>query len=174
MKVEASSYRLKIFHGGLIMLNTIMSGWVAKSLVATIIAVPFLLVAGVFGRVFKTSPESMIFYWLTGSAIGIAIYLKAIGKSNLLLPNTQLVTVAIMGLIIGASANILLFQAVVASPNPGIPMTILGSNSAIAFILGPLLAIILPKYFQHMEFDIFHMLGIMLTIIGVGILSMHK
>lgn len=156
------------------MLNTIMSGWVVKSLIATVIAVPFFLVAGVFGRVFKTAPESMIFYWLLGSAIGIAIYLKATGKSSLLLPNTQLIIIAVMGLIIGAWANILLFQAIVASPNPGIPMTILGSNSAIVFVLGPLLAIILPKYFQYMKFDTYHMIGIILTVVGVGILSIHK
>lgn len=156
------------------MLNTIMSGWVVKSLIATVIAVPFFLVAGVFGRVFKIAPESMIFYWLFGSSIGIAIYLKATGKSSLLLPSTHLIVIAIMGLIMGALANILLFQAIIASPNPGIPMTILGSNSAIVFVLGPLLAIILPNYFQYMKFDTFHMIGIMLTVVGVGILSIHK
>lgn len=156
------------------MLNTMMTGWVAKSLIATVMSVPFLLVAGVFGRVFKIAPESMIFYWLAGSMTGIAIYLRVTGKADLLVPNKQLITVAVMGLIMGSSANILLFQAIVASPNPGIPMTILGSNSAIVFILGPLLAIMLPRYFQYMKFDIIYMLGILLTITGVGILTLHK
>lgn len=173
-KIKNHSSLFKYNQWGEDMLNTIMQGWVMKSLMATIIAVPFLLTAGVFGRVFKVQPEAMIFYWLLGSAAGIGVYLLAIGKVSMLSMNTQLSTVAIMGLVIGSLANILLFQAIVASPNPGMPMTIMGSNSAIAFVLGPLLAFFLPKYFQYMRFDSLHLIGIVLTIVGVGILSIHK
>ena len=53
-------------------------------------------------------------------------------------------------------------------------MTIVGANSAVAFIIGPALALVLPAYFQHIKFDAIHLTGILLTLIGVGMISIHK
>jgi len=149
-------------------------GWLGKSITASVVIIPFILLTSSFGRVFKTQPESMMFYWMLGTAMGIAIYLTSQGKSYLLMPDTQLTILGIIGLTLGAMANILLIQAIVASPNPGIPVTIVGANSAIIFIIGPALAIFLPAYFQHIKFDAIHLTGILLTLVGVGIISIHR
>ena len=87
-------------------------GWLGKSITASVVIVPFILLASSFGRAFKTQPESMMFYWTLGTAIGIAIYLMSQGKPYLLVPNTQLAILGIMGLTVGAIANILLIQAI--------------------------------------------------------------
>ncbi|GEM_PF-4071474 len=151
-----------------------INGWLAKSFFSAFAVIPFILILSAFDRAYSIRPESAILYWFIGIVFGMFSY-TAIGKGTYLItPNTCLLVIAFLGVVFGVAANILLVQAVIEAPNLGLPMTIVGANSAMIFLIGPVLAYLLPKYFEQIKFDGVYFFGITLVLVGLGVISLHK
>ena len=149
-------------------------GWLEKCLIAMIIFVIFYLSANSIGRQFNTKPESIMAYYLIGSSMGIVIWLITSGQAEILKIAKPLIVIGLLGLILGTIANIYLIQAVIEANNPGLPSTIIGLCGVFVYIIGSLLAVILPKYFGHIKFDWLHLVGVLLIFAGIGIISIKQ
>ena len=149
-------------------------GWLGKSVVATLIFVMFYLLIGIIGRQFDTQPESIIAYYIIGAAVGIALWLVVSGQTGILKLTKPTLLIFLLGLTLGALANIYLIQAVIGDHNPGIPATIIGSCGVFVYFAGGLLAIVLPKYFEFMTFNRIDLIGVMLIFFGIGIISLKQ
>ncbi|MDZ7611557.1 MAG: hypothetical protein U5L10_02235 [Candidatus Moranbacteria bacterium] len=147
--------------------------WFVKSIVAMFLMAPFFILTNAFGRL-GYRPETMMFYWLLAVAIGIAAWMAYNGEARALLPDKCMSTIFILGLVCGAVANILLIQAIVESFNPGLPVAIVGANSLVVFLVTPILAIIIPQYFQHVGFNWTAFIGIVMTVTGIGLICVSR
>src|SRR3989339_301022 len=90
-------------------------------------------------------------------------------------PLIPLLIVIFLGFFVGTLANVLYSQVLTDStcPNLALPLTIMNSYGAWAYILAPMLAIALPRYFNKMVFTPINFLGIILVVIGM-VLLMYK
>lgn len=151
-------------------------GWFGKSILAAFLfIVPFLSV-NFFVRNFQLKPEVILIWYFVGLAIGsfgLLISFKLVKLSELS-PTIPLIAVAILGLVFGSLPNILLYQALPMSPNPGLPMAIINIATVITFLAAIGLAQILPKWFVTGKFDWVHLCGIALTVIGVSLVALRR
>jgi len=147
--------------------------WYMKSVVAMLLMTPFFILANAFGRL-GNKPEAMMFYWFVATFIGIGFWMVYTGQVKDLVPNKQLMILFAIGIACGAVGNILIVQAIVESSNPGLPVAIVGTNSLVIFMLTPLLAVVAPKYFQHIRFDWISLLGILLVVGGIFLISIKR
>ena len=76
-----------------------------------------------------------------------------------------------IGLTFGTVANMLLFAATAAAPNPAFSSAIASAASLVIFALSFGLFRFFPKYFYEMKFDGGHLLGILVIIAGVFLLA---
>ena len=117
----------------------------------------------------------MIWYvlgMLLGASVGMLCLNRISGED--FIPTGSLIMIAMMGLVFGTSTNILLYQAIAEAPNPGLPMACFNTSSLIAFIIAPLLAFALPRYFDRTIFNMYHFTGILLTIVGVCLIALKR
>ena len=147
-----------------------MIGWLGKSLIAMTALVPFLLLLNFFGKNYGIRPETATLAWFTGSAIGICVF-SGTRSDEILGSFLPILTIVMLGIAVGAPMNILVAQAVPAAPNPALPFTIVNAASAVVYVLAPLLAIILPRYFDPMQFDAVQLGGIALVVVGLGLVA---
>ena len=160
--------------------NSIMNlGWLTKSFIVLICFLPFPFLFSFFGKGWGMKSESLIFAWNVGAILGMGII--SFGKFNnfqmedLYHPLIPLLIVVSLGFSVGTLANILYSQVLTDPncPNLALPLAIMNSYGAWAYILAPMLAIALPKYFNKMVFTPINFIGIILVIIGM-ILLMYK
>ncbi|KKW43902.1 MAG: hypothetical protein UY97_C0001G0073 [Parcubacteria group bacterium GW2011_GWB1_57_6] len=150
--------------------------WAAKSLIATLCLVPFLLAIGFLGRNYQVRAEATMIWYFFGIVIGAPIVmwrLNIINGSDLALTMPHF-AVLLMGMVLGVASNILLVQAISVAPNPGLPMAFVNSASVIAFMLAPVLGILLPRYFDQARFDIYQFVGIVLTVVGISLIMLKR
>ena len=150
--------------------------WAAKSLIATLCLVPFILAIGFLGRNYQVRAEATMIWYFFGIIIGAPLVmwrLDIINGSDLALTMPHF-AVLLMGMVLGVASNILLVQAIPAAPNPGLPMAFMNTASVIAFVFAPVLGILLPKYFDQAKFDIYHFAGIVLTVVGISLIALKR
>jgi len=150
--------------------------WIEKSLIATFCLVPILLTVGFLGKNYQVRAEVTMLWYFFGILIGALVImwrLNIINGSDLV-PTFPLLLVALMGVVFGAISNIFLFQAISVAPNPGLPIAFVNTASVIVFVFAPLLATVLPVYFNQVRFDLYHLLGIVLTITGITIIALKR
>lgn len=147
--------------------------WLLQSCIATVCLVPAWLAIGFFGRNYKIGPDIFLMWYLFGIAISLASY-KA-SSHSVIVPSWKIVgAILIIGMTIGASANILLFRAVGGAPNPGIPVAIANVASVGVFLAGALLFRLFPNSFNSVKIDPWTLFGIILTIIGTSIIGIRR
>lgn len=151
-------------------------GWFGRSAIAAaLFIVPFLSV-NFFVRNFHLRPEIILVWYFVGLALGTLSLLfsfKMVSWQELS-PTIPLLTVAFFGFIFGSLPNILLYQAIPAAPNPGLPMAIINVATVITFLAAIGLAKVLPQWFEAAKFDWVHLGGIILTALGVALLSLRR
>lgn len=147
--------------------------WYLKSIVAMLLMTPFMILANAFGRM-GNKPEAMMLYWFVATFIGIGFWMVHTGQVKDLVPNKQLVLLFLIGIACGAVSNILLIKAIVEASNPGLPVAIVGTNSLVIFLVTPLLALFVPKYFQHVRFDWISLFGILLVVGGIFLITIRR
>lgn len=146
--------------------------WLSKSILAMFLFCPFVIYSNVAGRM-GVKGEPLTLYWLFGSGIGLLAYI--IYKQPVLIaPNIHLGLAALVGITTGAFANLLIIQAIIESPNPGLPVAIVSLESVVVYVVTPILVFMLPRYFKQIRFDIWTLFGICLAIAGLSIIMIRS
>jgi hypothetical protein len=154
-------------------------GWLGKTLVATVSLIPVMIFFNTFVKQ-GMKPEVVIFTWMAGTAIGI--FLTPLGLSFLEVKdltifdfslNRLMALLLLLAIVFGSVGNIMLGQAIPLSPNPALPFAIAGLASVIAYVLCPVLAIFLPKFFPSVSFNWINLLGLIGISISVAMI-MYK
>ena len=151
-------------------------GWFGKSVIAAILfIIPFLSV-GFFNRNFGLKPEAILVWYGIGLAFGCFGWTLALNtiQLNELSFNWPLFVAAIIGAMFSALPNILLYQALVTAPNPGLPMAIINVSTVLTFFAALVLAKLLPQWFSVAKFDWIHFSGIVFVVAGVVLLSLKR
>lgn len=105
---------------------------------------------------------------------GVVIWLGSHSQTRLLSPTTPTLFIGLLGLTVGTVANICLYQSLGAAPNPGLPVAIVTMNSVAAYIITPVLVVLLPRYFQKMEFTWQHFIGVTLVVVGTILIAIKR
>jgi len=146
--------------------------WLSKSLLSTICIVPGFLAIPFFKFRYGIDPLVYLVWYFVATAVSIAFYLAYSGRTAELVPPAA-VAVAIVGvgLVFGALANGLLFQAMGLAPNPGLPPVIYATSSMIVFGLSAVLASSFPALFRPVTTDLGRLAGIVLILAGLYLLA---
>lgn len=147
--------------------------WFGQSLIAMLCLIPAWLAIGFFDRNYQVSPNIFLIWYFLGCIITSILFggspLKAI------VPSWKTAGVMLLiGLTIGAIANILIFRAVTSAPNPGLPVAIANVASVGVFLAAGLLSWLAPKYFGYVKTDILAFLGVVLTVIGASLIAIRR
>ncbi len=146
--------------------------WLTCAILATLGISPVMILTGVAQRNFGIASDVTAALWMGGVTLGIIGWIVTNGRgSELITLSPMLVSIFIFSLVVGAAANILLFQALVSAPNPGLVLGVLNTNALLAFLLAPLLAYVLPQFFPSWEFAWQHGIGIVMVVTGLGLIT---
>ncbi|MEK7623746.1 MAG: hypothetical protein AAB408_03710 [Patescibacteria group bacterium] len=147
--------------------------WFWEAFLAMILLVPAWLGLAGFSRVWNIRGEVALLWYMLGVIIGVAFFTA---KSSSIIPENSVAIWWLIGLgiFVGAVANILVFRAVAHAPNAGLPIAITGSASVFVFLSTIFLAHFFPKFFVVQNFDWLRFGGIVLTMIGIGLISIRQ
>lgn len=147
--------------------------WLGQSMIAMLCLIPAWLAIGFFDKHYQVRPDVFLIWYLLGIAITSALFggtpLPAIVSAG-----RAAWAILLIGLTIGAAANILLFRAVAAAPNPGLPVAIANAASVGVFLVAALLAKSAPASFPAVKADGWSFLGVVLTVIGAAIIAIRR
>ena len=147
--------------------------WLGQSVIAMLCLIPAWLAIGFFDRNYQVRPDVFLIWYFLGIAVTSVLF----GGSplNAIVPSGKLVgAMLLIGLTIGAIANILLFRAVVGAPNPGLPVAIANVASIGVFLIAALLSRWAPSYFNSVKTDGWSFLGVILTVIGASLIAIRR
>ena len=152
-----------------------METWFAKSVLATVSIVPGFLAIPFFKTKFGIDPLVFLVWYFSATALSIAVFWGLSGRAAELVPPTPLLfAIILLGLVFGALANGLLFQALGLAPNPGMPPVIYATSSMIVFFLSALLASTFPVLFKPVSVEFGRVAGILLVLSGLYFLAGGK
>ena len=151
--------------------------WLALALLAALFLAPCWMGIGFFNKNFKIQPDLYLLLFVVGTAIGVVAW------GNISLPRLEgpigiyaaLFMVLGVGILFGSWANLLGFRAVSgAGSSAGLAVAILNSAALLIYLLSFPLAWALPRWFDPIKFQPLHLLGILLTITGVGLIALKR
>lgn len=150
-------------------MNTSGLGWVWMSLIAMVMIIPSWLGPSFFEKNFHVRPEVFMIWYFVGVVLGSSSFLTFRGIS--VIPSFPAwILILGIGFTLGTIVNILLFAAIPIAPNPSLPPAIVNVSSVGVFIAAFLLWRLLPAYFSKVQFDIYHLLGMLVTIVGLYVM----
>ena len=151
------------------------SPWVAQSFLAMLLLCPAWLAIAFFKRNLDIDGKVFLLWYFTGSIIGgLASQLSLGATFATLAPSAEtVVAMLFVGIFFGAAANSLLFDAVSSAPNAGLPVALANAASVLVFLASLALAAFLPRYFDGGRFVMKDLLGIILTVAGVGLIAIR-
>ena len=147
--------------------------WLTQSFFAMLCLVPAWLTIGFFDKNYQIKSDVFLIWYL----LGIVTTSIFFGGSTIdkIFPSLKMVAVMMLiGMTIGATANILLFRAVSAAPNPGLAVAIGNTASVGVFLAALLLSRYAPNYFNEVKFDAQALVGIILTVVGAALIAIRR
>ena len=147
--------------------------WFTQSVVAMLCLIPAWLAIGFFSKNYQVKPEIFLVWYFLGVIVSSVFF----GGSSLrvIMPSTMIVVaIVLVGLVLGAGANILLFKAVAGAPNPGLPVAIANVASVGVFFVAALLSRWAPAHFNPVKVDGWSLLGLVFTIMGASIIAIRR
>ena len=147
--------------------------WLGMSIIGMFAIIPSWLGIGFFEKNFQVRPEVFMIWYFFGVIGGSACFLVSKGIS--ILPSVSAWSaIMVIGITFGAVANILLFAATPIAPNPGLPAAIASFASVVILFLSFGLSSLLPSYFNSVQFDMYHFLGMILAGAGMLLMAMPR
>lgn len=147
--------------------------WFAQSVVSVLFLIPAWLAIGFFDRNYQVRADVFLIWYFLGVAATSAFFVGT--PLNAIVPSGRIVGgLLLVGLTVGGVANVLLFRAVAAAPNPGLAVAISNVASAGVFVAAVLLARWVPNYFGAVKADGWAFLGVVLTIVGASLIAMRR
>ncbi len=149
-----------------------MNHWLRDTLIGLLFVVPAILAISFFRRIFNISAEVFIPWYYLGITATLFISTLVSGESLgkfIHQPKWVILGMILVGLTVGAGANIFTFRAYANSPNPGVVQAIQEAAVPLIFLSTLLLSYLLPKYFSTGgSVNVWWSLaGITLTLVGV-------
>lgn len=144
--------------------------WLWQSLFAMVLLVPAWLAIGFFDRNFHVRPDVFLVWYFLGSAV-----YGGVSSFELLIPSWgAVVAVFGIGVFISGPANSAIFQAVIAAPNPGLPVAIGNAASVFVFLAAIGLYQIDKIHFSKVHADMWSFVGVMLVVVGVALIGVRR
>ena len=114
--------------------------------------------------------DTIMFVWLVGCTMGTFVVIEPgarvqLTDGSVLLPCA---IVLILGLTVGTVLNVGIGRVIPLAPNPALPSAIMNVAAVLVYVLAPLLAWVLPKYFSTAEFSAQGLIGVTLAIVGTA------
>ena len=147
--------------------------WLGQSFLAILFLVPAWLAIGFFDRNFQIRPDVFLVWYFLGALATFVCF----GRSPLgaMLPSWRIIGVLfLIGLTAGGIANLLVFRAVAAAPNPGLPIAIANASSVGVFLASAALSRLVPRYFAPVTFDPLALLGVVLSLVGTSLIALRR
>lgn len=150
--------------------------WYSMAFLSAIILTPGFLTPAFLNFNFGLRPDVILAWYFLGMAVGCWAGPVGLGSipAGALAPTVPLIGAALAGLLFGAGSNILLFRAIVVSPNPGLPLSFINLSVVLTFVASVALASAAPKFFAPARFDLMGLVGVALTLAGVVVLGLRK
>jgi len=142
-------------------------GWAGRAILGTLLIVPSWISIGFFEKNFRVPPEVFLLWYFAGMIPFVGLYLLSQGTPIIPTPLPVFVGIVMMGFFFAGPANILLFSAVGTAPNPGLAVAISSTASMLVTLLSIFFAYVVPKYFRSIEITSDHILGVLLTLMGI-------
>ncbi len=151
-------------------------GWFWNSIFAMLCVVPAWLMIPFMKKNFGMKSEIILFWYCLAMALGCAVIFGATKKIVFsgLVPSWGTAIILVTGVTFGALANALLFGAVVEAPNPALPPVILSTGQILVFSIALVLGRTLPKYFNEVKLDIYHLTGALLMLVGLFVVAWKR
>ncbi|MFC1622597.1 hypothetical protein ACFL1Y_01210 [Patescibacteria group bacterium] len=153
--------------------------WVQKSFMAMVAFTPFMILIRVFANSrYQLNSQFQFMIFFCGTVIGMNWWIFR-GDPSIVadMPSFKsmlpgILMVLLIGVVLGTISNLMFSQALgTPGVNPGIPLIIMNSGALIVFFLSAAFARVFPILFQQVEFSPLKIVGVVLTIAGLGILS---
>jgi len=147
--------------------------WLGMSIIGMLAIIPSWLGVGFFEKNFQVRPEVFMIWYFFGVIGGSVCFL--VSKEISILPSISVwLAIVIIGITFGSVANMLLFAATPIAPNPGLPAAIASFASVVILFLSVGLYSLLPSYFNHVQFDMYHFFGMILAGAGMLLMAMPR
>jgi hypothetical protein len=144
--------------------------WLAQSALAIVFLTPAWLAMPFFSKNYGVSGSVFAVWYFVGVTISIATF--GVQPRSALVPSVSvLLALVAVGFVIGGIANNLIFSAVVAAPNPGLPLAVANITTLTTFLLAIVLSRLLPEYFKPVQADLKSLIGATLIIIGAAFIA---
>ena len=147
--------------------------WASTAIIGMFCIVPSWVAIGFFEKNYSMRPEVFMIWYFFGVLIGSTCLLASRGISIMPAFSPWMQVVAI-GLTFGVVANMMLFAATAAAPNPAFTSAIAGTASLVIFCLSFALFRVFPKFFHAVKFEGYDLLGIVVIIAGVFLLARSR
>lgn len=114
-------------------------------------------------------------WFFQGVVVGgviLQVFLGHAKISDILVPNMLTTVIFFVG-IYGSLTNHFLFEAVAKAINRGLPVAIQSTSAVFLSLIGIFLYCLLPKYFPHIVLGQYQMAGIIVTLIGLFLMTVQ-
>jgi drug/metabolite transporter (DMT)-like permease len=155
-------------------------GWFERSVAAMVLLVPTWLVIRFLSRYYAIRPELIMVWVYLGYAVIVGGWLwlsEGVPARRFLPPNGAALMLALIPVVLGAIANVFVYQALNQAPNPGLPTSIMGVNNMLVTLAAVLLSNLLPRYGQYLaekELGWQYAVGVLLIVSGVGLIAVRR
>lgn len=146
--------------------------WFWQATIAMLLLVPAWIGIAMVSRTSNVRGEVAAFLYMFGLVIGTFVFLTS--RSTPIFSGGRSMWILLaLGMIVGAAANMFLFRAVVSAPNAGLPVAIANAGSVLLFLVTFLIARFAPSLVPVQTFQWPQLVGILLTVIGVGLIALR-
>jgi drug/metabolite transporter (DMT)-like permease len=137
-----------------------------------VVIVPAWLAIGFFASRYQIKSDVFLVWYFGGTIIGTLLLGGVLKNPQVFFPSPKGVAAMLaVGVGLGTIANVFLYKAIAIAPNPGLPIAVVNAASVLVFLASLALARLLPRDFSATKFDLWHLCGIALTLVGIVIIS---
>ncbi|ELP30255.1 hypothetical protein RBSWK_05853 [Rhodopirellula baltica SWK14] len=131
----------------------------------------FAMLAPFMAKNFNLNSDLTIFTWMFGSGVGIVLFSPHVNVTSLTNQPLQVALLLVLGITVGALANIAMGRVALEAPNPALPFAIINASTAIVYATTALLAVVAAKWFGNAEVSMRGCIGIAIVLIGLYLIS---
>jgi len=148
----------------------------SKAIIALVIMIPFIMMFKVFQKSFGVNPEAIMFWGFMGVFLCFlfAALFGFVDKKNLFVSPGMALLLLMFG-VIGAIPYVIIADAIRGEGvNPAIIFIIVDVANPIAYVLAPIVAILLPRYIEQISFGWVKLAAIVGIVICIVIIKVDE
>ena len=148
--------------------------WFQRSIIAMVVLIPLMVTIPLVQKHYGLSVESYFFSWFLGCGLGFFLLgwqAPSLDAKDLFTPVIPFAAVFVIGVLLGAPANILLVQAIPQAPNPALPFAIVNAAAVFAYGLSWVLGKISTEHFGEVELNWPRGIGVVLAVVAITLIN---